>query len=219
MRIIVGQRFGRWTVIRQAESRNRQARWLCQCDCGTERTVGAQSLTEGRSVSCGCYHKQVISKLFLVHGGAKPGRISPLYSVWGAMKQRCFNPLCKAYPNYGGRGITVCERWASSYANFLSDMGEPPTPKHSIDRINNDGNYEPENCRWATQKEQSRNSRNNRHVTIDGTTKVITDWSANSGVSRETILSRLGKGWSASNAVFCKPLWVIKRSERRVKSK
>lgn len=130
-------------------------RWLCRCDCGSEVVVRAQSLLSGNTKSCGCQHAQ--GKV--VHGHARAKHHEPEYAIWTAMKNRCGNPSDKAWKNYGGRGIRVCERWRNSYLAFISDVGRRPSPELSIDRINNDGNYEPGNVRWATREQQQANKR------------------------------------------------------------
>jgi hypothetical protein len=161
--IQVGQRFGHWTVLSFGEMRRvgkwqkRKAMWLCRCDCEakTERLVGTGSLNDGSSQSCGCAQRESATK----HGESGPGKRTPEYKAWGSMIARCYNPNCTGYESYGGRGITVCDRWRHSYSNFLADMGRKPNPTHSLDRIDNDGNYEPSNCRWATNQEQIDNRR------------------------------------------------------------
>jgi hypothetical protein len=153
---ITGQRFGRLVVIEDA-GRTKVGRviWFCRCDCGGRTTVEGVLLRNGNTKSCGCGQSPFI------HGHSRRGMWSPTYFSWQKMLQRCNNPNSDRYKYYGARGIIVCERWLHSFENFLADMGERP-PKRSIDRINNNGNYEPGNCRWATQSEQVRNSRRHK---------------------------------------------------------
>lgn len=147
---LTGQRFGKFLVTEEGPRKNGRTTWVCQCDCGAIRTVGVGPLRSGKSTSCGC--KNGTRGL----GVKQNKRVdNPLYAVWHRMKSRCFNPNEPRYDRYGGRGITVSERWME-FDNFVADMGERPEGA-SLDRINNDGNYEPGNCRWATPAEQTRN--------------------------------------------------------------
>ncbi len=132
----------------------------------------------------------------LRHGCIKNGAIPDGYNAWNGMIKRCYNPLSRVYRLYGARGITVCDRWRNSLSDFLVDIGPRPSKYHSIDRINNDGNYEPANCRWATQSQQCRNRRNNRTVTHDGVTATITEWAERTGIGYRTLLMRANLGWS-----------------------
>lgn len=160
------RKFGRLTVIERKENtRHGAATWLCECDCGQEATVRGSSLRSGVTLSCGCLnHEKTAKKLIEMntrHGMAKTSE----YHIWASMIQRCTNPKDNAYKNYGGRGITVCERWRKFEA-FIEDMGQKPSPNLTIERQNNDGDYEPSNCRWATRTEQNNNTRRNKSIKI-----------------------------------------------------
>lgn len=154
---LAGQRFGRLLVVCKATDVGaRYTSWLCACDCGVTSEILTGNLNNGTSRSCGCLKREVASKRFLTHGHSG----TPTHGCWMAMRQRCINPNANGYAHYGARGIAVCDRWLESFENFLADMGERPSLRHSIDRYpNNDGNYEPGNCRWATKTEQMRNTR------------------------------------------------------------
>ena len=140
----------------------------------------------------------------LVHGHNTREGQTPEYTAWCGMIGRCYNSNNRKFKDYGGRGISVCDRWRDSFISFLEDMGEKPSASHSLDRIDNNGNYEPGNCRWATVKEQSRNKRNVTFIEIDGISMTAAEWAKLSGQKYETILYRIKKGWSNRDSVFFK---------------
>lgn len=162
---LTDRRFGRLSVTGASRLTAAGYReWLCRCDCGQERWIDQSNLRRGRSRSCGCWRSQRAGQLNLHHGfGRQPGR-SPEARAWSDMINRCMNPAHRRYADYGGRGIKVCIRWQRSFLDFLADMGARPSSWHSLDRIDNNGSYEPGNCRWATRSQQQRNKRRARVV-------------------------------------------------------
>lgn len=199
---LTGKRFGRWTVISLAGKRifpNSYGKhlWNCRCDCGTEKIVQGGNIANGWSLSCGC----ATGCLSKVEDMGESPAVLHEKRIWKAMLDRCLNPKNKRHADYHDRGITVCKRWLESFENFLSDMGKRPTLSHSIDRINNDGNYEPGNCRWATRKEQQRNQCNTIMLTLNGETMNVYDWSERTGISRITLSGRLYRGWTDEEAL------------------
>ena len=193
---LVGMSFGEWTVSAFAyNGADRHARWECKCSCGTVRIVSGHNLKGGQSVSCGCHRPN--NKR---HGETG----SSLHSIWKNMIGRCSCESNTAYGYYGGRGITVCERWLV-YENFRDDMGERPSPNHSVDRINNNGAYSPENCRWATREQQGRNKRNNIMVAIGTEVACIAEWCDRLHLNRDTVYMRLHIGWTPMQAILAPP--------------
>lgn len=175
---IIGQKFSRLTVVNECnERRNKKIFWQCKCDCGKYVDVVSQHLRTGATRSCGCLFTEEHTKRITTHGLTKRGNKKPSeYIIWSGMISRCTNTKEERYKDYGGRGIMVCNRWLHSFENFFADMGQKPTELHSIDRINTNGNYEPGNCRWATDIEQARNKRNNIVIEHNNQTLVLSDW-------------------------------------------
>lgn len=170
-RNLVGQRFGRLTVAAEGgRDSHGSVMWECVCDCGTTRTLLGSNLTAGRTRSCGCLRKEVTSVRRTIHGHTSKGRITVEYSTWVRMISRCENRQDARWPDYGGRGITVCTRWRESFAAFFEDMGPRPEGRYSLDRVDNNAGYAPDNCRWATASEQAYNRRPKRinHVAAPG---------------------------------------------------
>lgn len=175
------------------------SKWSCTCSEHPDKDfiTTTQNLTSGDTKSCGCLKLKLMSERFKTHGmsGTKE------YKAWGAIKDRCYNENNPEYKNYGGRGVSVCDRWLENPQNFLDDMGSCPSKNHSIDRINVNGNYCPENCRWATQIEQVNNARSNRRLTFDGKTKNVSEWAVELGFKAITLYGRLNRGWSTEKTL------------------
>lgn len=258
---MTGQVFGLWTVLSFLDVRNENSRWLCRCECGTERAVWGNQLRCGRSTGCGCKRlaasrvrtphnfadltAQRFGSLVVVerHGTADKTRATwlcrcdcggtsvvrtldlragkattcgcshgeqhglsghPNYVNWYAMISRCTRRADAGYKFYGGRGITVCDRWSgpNGLAAFIEDMGTRPSPDHEIDRIDTNGNYEPNNCRWATRQQQCQNTRRNVFVTHNGETLCLTEWARRAGLAYKTLHHRIFKArWPMDKAL------------------
>jgi len=194
---LAGKRFGRLLVLSFAGKLKRVSSWNCKCDCGNLKAISSTHLCSGHTQSCGCLHSEVIAAISTTHNASRTSE----YRIWCTMIQRCTNPNSVTYPRYGGRGVRVCERWAESFENFQSDMGKRPSTKHSIDRIDGEGHYEPGNCRWVTSKVQGRNKRNNIVLTVDGESLCVSEWSERTGIPYGTIYARVRSGWNAERAV------------------
>ena len=194
---LVGQKFGRLTFIERVGYKAGSSDWRVRCDCGTERIVKWGNVRTGQTMSCGCKSREDLGNFNRTHGMSG----TPEYRIWKGLLARCLNPSHKNFAHYGGRGIRVCDRWQNEFSAFFEDLGVRPTPKHSLDRINNDGNYEPGNCRWATSKGQASNRRDTRMLTLNGETMCAADWSRRLGIGGTTILSRVNRGWSDADAL------------------
>lgn len=212
MHNLTGQRFGRLVAIRWTKIGKRIA-WECQCDCGKSKTTLALSLTRGLTQSCGCLRNErtaVANKKRAKHGMWK----SPEFQVWSSITDRCYNENHPNYANYGGRGITMCDRWRESFQNFYDDMGPRPEGKDvggrslwSIDRIDNNKGYAPDNCRWATTPTQMRNRRDNVLISFNGETKHLRQWSIELGIPWGTVYARYRAGMT--------PEQILSKTDRR----
>lgn len=197
---LVGQRFGRLLVISFAGTKHRKALWNCVCDCGNHCEVIGCNLRRGTSTSCGCYRLEFTKENNSTHHMSN----TPTWNTYRRMMERCYYPRKDSYPKYGGRGIAVCSRWRESFENFFADMGTRPDDC-TLDRIDNDGPYSPENCRWATSIEQMNNRTNNVFVTYEGKTLTATQWSRIVGIPVSTIRSRIRRGWTAEQTLTEEP--------------
>ena len=190
------QKFGRLTVLRFSHINERGSSvWLCQCDCGKETYVEGFLLKRGNTRSCGCLQKETAANTACKrskHGMCK----TRLHRIWLHMKERCNNPNCKAYPDYGGRGINVCDSWSDDFQAFHDwAIANGYEDNLSIDRINTNGNYEPDNCRWATTEQQANNKRKSAFITLNGETHTMSEWANITGISYSTIRSRRTRGY------------------------
>lgn len=201
LEIKAGDEYGRLTILREVSPKSSgghiQRCVECRCQCGVVKEYRFYTLRNGNTRSCGCLSREVVSSRMTKHGLSGTAE----YGIWGGMLHRCNDSRDQAYHYYGGRGIKVCERW-SSFEAFYADMGPRPTEKHSIDRIDVNGNYEPSNCRWATPKEQARNKRRSYLVEHDGKVRCISDWADEYGIKPSVFYTRLVKlGWTFEKAV------------------
>lgn len=193
-------KFNRLTVIKRAENNKyNRAQWLCKCDCGNTIVVSGNALLKYNTKSCGCLKiessKQTKNKK---HGMTN----TRLFHCWSAMKDRCINEHNQAYKNYGGRGITVCDEWLHNFQSFYDwSMEHGYTDDLTIDRIDVNGNYCPENCRWITRDEQQRNKRNNRYIEYNGEIKTIAEWAKIAGIERSVLRGRIDRGWTIEKAL------------------
>jgi hypothetical protein len=200
---LIGKKFGRLTIVGEAsryvtpKTGKPRRQWRCECDCGSETVTSFKKLQSGHTKSCGCW---IVERRYK-HGHHQVGRRTKTYQVWDAMVQRCTNEKNEKHYMYGGRGITVCERWLK-FENFLADMGERPSPGHSIDRKNNGGHYEPGNCRWATRKEQQRNMRSNHLVEYSGRLMSVAEAAEIAGVKGNKLYPLLNhRGMTIEQAI------------------
>lgn len=191
----ISEKFGRLTVVKVGFHNKKRGSYhmICECDCGETVSVREDCLTTGNTKSCGCLQKE--SAKNNSHHGMWNTRV---YSIWAGMKTRCKTKHKKSHL-YGNKGVSVCKRW-EKFEHFLEDMGLPPSDKHSIDRIDGNGNYEPSNCRWATAKQQANNMSSNKLLTFKGKTQTLANWSFELGIKSNTLAYRLLRGWSIDRA-------------------
>lgn len=194
---ITGKRFGR-LVAEARSSRKGVTKWQCLCDCGTRKDILLGSLRDGHTHSCGCLQKEEAAARQFKHGHSPNKTCSRTYRIWSGMMTRCNNPEDHAYARYGGRGINVCKRW-HKFENFLADMGEVP-PAMTLERRDNDKGYERANCCWATYTQQARNRSNSVHITVEGVTRCVAEWSRLLGSSYSIVHQRIAAGWDEVEA-------------------
>lgn len=194
-RDLSGQKFGRLTVVSYSHTPAKStSHWVCRCDCGNEVVKASALLRRGTVKSCGCLKRDFPNHV--THGGSR----TPEYNVWAMMLRRCYEPKARTYKDYGGRGITVCGRWRD-FANFWADMGPRPSPAHQVERLDNDGPYSPENCRWATRSEQARNRRTTLLIDCDGESLPLCVWAERFGLPAKVVSQRLRRGWNVEKSL------------------
>lgn len=193
---ISGMRFGMLVVIDRADDTGKRARWNCKCDCGATATRAGSDMKSGNTKSCGCLHRLRFTSMVTKHGESG----SREYKRWASMKSRCTNPKNKLFHRYGGRGIKLCDRWLD-FPAFHSDMGDAPEGM-TIERVDNDAGYSPENCRWATRWEQNRNTSSNVTLSACGLSMIMIEWSETLGVKYTRLVDRRRAGWSDSEVLF-----------------
>lgn len=204
---LIGKRFGRLIVIKRTGTKNKQVLWLCKCDCGKEKEISGVSLKRGATVSCGCYRRECELKNLSQNWGKAPTTHglskTRLYQIWRDMKSRCKNRNNKFYKDYGERGVCVCQEWDEDFMNFYKWAMENGYKENlTIDRINVNGNYEPNNCRWATPREQSNNTRIVKKATILGETKTFYEFEKQYGVPAKLMHSRYNKGYRDYEVIY-----------------
>lgn len=206
---LTGNRYGRLLVLRREGTRrspcgSTKVLWRCLCDCGNETVVAGSELKTGKTKSCGCYHKETIAEIgrsSRKHGDSQNSR---LYTIWSGIIQRCQYPKHVEFYRYGGRGISVCDEWRdySNFKNWAIETGYNDNDKLSIDRVDNDGDYSPDNCKWSTVIEQSNNRSSNVYLTYNGETKTVSQWARDVGIKRDTLAARINRGWDIGKALY-----------------
>lgn len=199
---LTGQRYGKLLVVAYGGVRGKLAQWICRCDCGTWRAAYRGHLKDGHTVSCGCRRAEKNIELRQTHGMEG----TPIYQCWQGMLNRCRNNNDIGYERYGGRGITVCDRWMR-FANFYEDMGDRPSPQHTLDRCDNNKGYGPDNCRWSTKREQAQNTRRNLIITFRGESKCLAQWAREFGMHPSVVNGRIKIGWTVEHALTTPLRW------------
>ena len=203
---VTDKQFGKLIVLGDADSyiepSGRQRRIVtAKCDCGDVKNYRLEDLRSGATQSCGCLRNEQIIKANTTHGHASNGLISTEYRIWRGMKVRCENERSKYFNNYGARGVSIHDRWKDSFEQFYQDMGPRPSKDHSLDRIDNNGNYEPSNCKWSTKKEQNNNKRNNTLVEYNGKIQTVAQWASEYNLNYNTLFYRLARGCTPEEAL------------------
>jgi hypothetical protein len=197
---IAGNRYGRLVAIRMTEG----GKWMFKCDCGVEKEINRWDVCSGKTKSCGCYNSESARNRKKGKFDPNARNRHPLYATWNNMMARCYNPNSTSYKSYGAKGITVSDEW-HSFEQFVADMGSKPSPTHSLDRVKSKLGYSKSNCRWATDKEQARNTSNNKIIEYGGESKSLIEWAEQYGLRGDTLNRRLKNGWSIEDALH-KPL-------------
>ena len=196
---LTGKRYGRLTVVKRVEnSKNRSSRWLCKCDCGEDRIHSAGTLNYGTVKSCGCFGKEVSRELNTTHNKSN----TKLYRVWATMRGRCRSQSYSGFRHYGGRGISVCTEWEDNFQSFYDwAISAGYREGLSIDRIDTNGNYEPQNCRWVSKTTQANNKRTNVKIEYNGEVHTVAEWASIFGLNYITLWMRLKRGWDFEKAI------------------
>ena len=201
---LTGKRFGRLTVIEEAgRDKFHRTMWKCRCDCGNEKVIPYENLAKGDTRSCGCLAHDLTVERNLKHGDSFRGKKERLYGIYNNMKTRCYTKTDSHYERWGGRGIKMCDEWLNSYEAFKEwAINNGYKEDLTIERIDNDGNYCPENCKWISHKEQARNKRNNHFLTYNGERKCLGEWCEIYNIPRTTLWNRVARGWTPEECLF-----------------
>jgi hypothetical protein len=197
LHISIGEKYNRLTVVAEAENKHSNRYIFCKCDCGRYKTIALSQLLNGNTKSCGCLKKELRIKQNIIHGLAK----HPLYRVWSSMKRRCFNSNDESYKNYGARGIVVCSKWMVFKEFYIWAINNGYARGLTIERVDNDGNYDPSNCKLVPLKEQSKNRRSNHWIKHNGETKIMSQWAIDLNINYGTLKDRLHRGWTIKKAL------------------